>query len=138
MILRIVVLFILNIQFSNAFDIETASKIFDKLFYAVLQKEEIFVFTKDEEYKKVIINSKYLKIVDDSTKCDIILANDKNDFKSSNNKMVFTTQKELLDEQENVIGAFYWNKGKPEIIFLKERIEKNNLKLQEGFEKYAK
>ena len=138
MILRIVVFFILNIQFSNAFDIETASKIFDKLFYAVLQKEEIFVFTKDEEYKKVFINSKYLKIVDNPIKCDIILANDKNDLKNSNNKIVFTNEKELLEEQENVIGAFYWNKGKPEIVFMKERIEKNNLKLQEGFEKYAK
>jgi hypothetical protein len=137
-ILGLVIILFLKLPFLYSFDIETASKIFDKLFFALLQKKEIFVFTNNEDYKKVITNSEYLKIANTIDECDIILATQKDDLKSFSKKIIFTTEKEFLDYHENVVGAFYWNKGKPEIIFLKEKLEKNNLKLIESFERYIK
>ena len=125
-------------QYIFSFDIETASKIYDKLFYAIFKKENIKVYVNDNEYKKMILSSEYLKLTDKIEDSEIVIITKKEEIKEIKDKIAFGTEKDFLEIDANIIGAFYWNKGVPEIIFIKKKLEKNNLKLLEGFEKYAK
>lgn len=36
----------------------------------------------------------------------------------------------------NVIGAFYWKKGRPQLIFLKDRMQIYNIKLPKEYERF--
>lgn len=129
---------LIQTQYLFAFDIETASKIYDKLFYAVFKKEDIKVYVNDKEYKEMILSSQYLKLTQEIENSDIIIITKEEEINEIKNKIAFTIEKEFLDKNENIIGAFYWNKGIPEIIFIKKRLEKYNLNLLESFQKYEK
>lgn len=121
-----------------SFDIDTASKIYDKLFYAVFKKEDIKVYVNDDEYKKMILSSQYLKLTQKIEDSDIIIITKVEEINDIKDKVAFSVEKEFLDQNTNIIGAFYWNKGNPEIIFIKDRLEKYNLNLLESFKKYEK
>ena len=125
-------------QYIFSFDIETSSKIYDKLFYAIFKKENIKVYVNDNEYKKMILSSEYLKLTDKIEDSEIVIITKKEEIKEIKDKIAFGTEKDFLEIDANIIGAFYWKKGVPEIIFIKKKLEKNNLQLLEGFEKYAK
>jgi hypothetical protein len=134
----LIVFLLIQSQYLFSFDIDTASKIYDKLFYAVFKKEDIKVYVNDDEYKKIILSSQYLKLTQEIENSDIIIITKVEDINKIKNKIAFSIEKEFLDQNENIIGAFYWNKGNPEIIFIKNRLEKHNLNLLESFKKYEK
>lgn len=135
---ELILFLLIQSQYLLAFDIETASKIYDKLFYAVFKKEDIKVYVNDDEYKKMISLSQYLKLTQKIENSDIIIITKEEELNEIKDKVAFTIDKELLEKNANIIGAFYWNKGIPEIIFLKERLVKYNLDLSESFKKYEK
>lgn len=134
----LILFLLIQSQYLLAFDIETASKIYDKLFYAVFKKEDIKVYVNDDEYKKMISLSQYLKLTQKIENSDIIIITKEEELNEIKDKVAFTIDKELLEKNANIIGAFYWNKGIPEIIFLKERLVKYKLDLSESFKKYEK
>ena len=49
----------------------------------------------------------------------------------------FTTEYELFQNDEHVIGAFYWRKGRPQLRFSKERCEKFNIFLPPELVRYV-
>jgi hypothetical protein len=129
---------LIQAQYLFSFDIETASKIYDKLFYAVFEKTNIKVFVNDDEYKQMILSSKNLVLSESINMSDIVIVTSENDLINIQDKVAFAIEKSLLEKNTNIIGAFYWNKGRPEIIFIKDRLAHYNLKITESFEKYVK
>jgi len=53
-----------------------------------------------------------------------------------NNKIIFVTNYKLLKDINNSVGAFYWKKGRPNIIFIKERLDKNGIKIPFEYKNY--
>ncbi len=51
-------------------------------------------------------------------------------------KIIFTNKYRLFQESKQIIGAFFWQKGRPNIIFDRERLKNQNIKLSNSFEKY--
>ncbi len=49
----------------------------------------------------------------------------------------FTTDYELFQHDEQVIGAFYWRKGRPQLRFSKERCERFNIFLPPELVRYV-
>ena len=43
---------------------------------------------------------------------------------------------DLLEIYENAVVAFFWKKGRPNIVFLKKRLEKFNIVLPESYKIY--
>lgn len=134
----LIIFFLIQIQYIYSFDIETASKIYDKLFYAVFKKENIKVYVNDDEYKKMILSSQYLKLTKEIENSEIVIITKEEEIKEIKDKIAFSIEKTFLEKNENIIGAFYWNKGSPEIIFLKTRLEKHKIQLLESFKKYER
>ena len=133
-LLKVIVLFLLiTNMYSNSNKNEI--KIHDVIAKEIFHKDTINTYISSEElnskiqkYSKYIIsskieNSKYIILSD-----DIKIAN--------SNVILFVTSYSLLKTQKNAIGAFYWKKNRPTIIFIKERLEKKGITLSDSFKKY--
>lgn len=55
---------------------------------------------------------------------------------STRGKMTIVNSYKELRNNKNSIGAIYLKKGRTQIIFVKERLEKNNLRLENGLKKH--
>ena len=131
----LIVLLALNLY---AFDIKLASKIFNKLFIAIVQKDNIYVFTKEEEYFEVIKLAEHLNLANKPQNADIILVNKEINLPKNLNKILFTTEYKLFKKNQHAIGVFYWKHGRPKIIFTKERLKYFNITLDSKWNKYIK
>jgi sugar-specific transcriptional regulator TrmB len=120
--------------FANSSEIET--KIYEKIISNFDKNSEIKVYSNDKnilnEIKKyskklVVSNKKDSKVYILSTNIGNI----------PDDKLVIVTNYELLKEIKNSLAAFYWKKGRPNILFIKDRIKKRNLFLNKEYDKYS-
>jgi len=137
--LRKLFLFLILVLELSAFDSKTASKIFDKIFHAMINKEKISVYTTSDVYQEVITNSPHLQLSSSLKTADIILVNNLNEVpKNSNQYLLFTTSYLVYKENENTVGAFYWDRGHISIEFSRKRLLAKKIKLPNSFNKYIK
>jgi len=122
-----------------AFDRATASKIFDKIFHAMLNKKEITVYTMDREYQDVIMDAPELYLCTLVSKADIILVNKLSEVpKGSANRLLFATSYLVYKENRDAVGAFYWDRGHIKIEFSRQRLLEKSIRLPQSFDKYIK
>ena len=77
-----------------------------------------------------------LQVLKECNKADVvILSTTSNIPKECQEKILFGTRYSHL-KNPNVIGAFFWQKGRPNILFYQERLKKKNIKLDSSFDKY--
>ena len=116
-------------------DDQKASSIFNLITKSVTQKTNpnIYIHT---EIKSLKLYPDGLNIVTECTKADIvILSTTKNIPSECKEKILFGTRYSHL-KNSNVIGAFFWQKGRPNILFYQDRLEQNSIKLDSSFDKY--
>ncbi len=112
-----------------------ASSIFNKIAVALTQKTNpsVYVHSKIDSLENYPAS---LVLLNDCSKADIvILSNTKNIPKQCEGKILFGTRYSHLKDTR-VVGAFFWQKGRPNILFYRDRLEKNNIKLNPSFNKY--
>ena len=51
-------------------------------------------------------------------------------------KLFFTNNYRRLLSDRKYYGAFFWNKSRPNIVFIKQRLEENNVKLPREYARY--
>ena len=66
----------------------------------------------------------------------VILSTLKNLPSSCASKMLFGTKYSHLQDSR-VIGSFFWQKGRPNILFYKSRLDEHHILLPNSFEKYV-
>ena len=121
----------------SAFDSITAAKIFDKIFHAMISKENIVVYTVNDAYKEVVISAPRLHLGDRCNDADIILVDDFDEIpKGCSDKVFFSTSYPVFKDTDNAVGAFYWERGHITIKFSKRRLLDRNITLPENFSKY--
>ncbi len=77
-----------------------------------------------------------IKIVKDCKEADLVILSTINEIpKECLVKLLFGTRYSHLKNQ-NVIGAFFWQKGRPNILFYQKRLNRNFIKLDSSFDKY--
>ncbi len=107
----------------------------------------IHVYTNDREYRKVFVTSKRILLSDDSEKSDIILITNKSTLfqimrerqwadKKDEKPILFVTDYRLLKFSFDIIGAFYWKKGRSQLLFIKNRLDAYNITLPDEYEDF--
>ena len=116
-------------------DEKIAASLFNKIVTTITHKKTptVYLYTDIESVSKY---PKKLQIVEDCSRADIVLLSTVKDIpKDCASKILFGTRYSHL-KNKNVIGAFFWQKGRPNILFYKERLEKQQIKLDKSFDKY--
>jgi len=133
-LIKLLLLFFL-ITTIYASDNQKASDIFNLIAKEITKKQRPNIYL----YKDNISIKKYpgdLNIVTQCAKADfVILSTTKDIPKECLEKILFGTRYSHL-KNSSVIGAFFWQKGRPNILFYKKRLEKNSIKLNPKFDKY--
>jgi len=117
-------------------------KLYHHLLSSMSHKKSVKVYTEDNEYKKVFLKSKYIKIVLNLRDSDFILITTDTMIKKLRGKklsqdiIVLTNDYHHMEQLDNILGAFYYRKGRRQFLFLKSRLEEHNVTLPLEYNKY--
>lgn len=85
------------------------------------------------------IYSGFFNIANSRDEADFIFVKDeKNDNQlcNGNHKIFFTNNYDSLLKNKKFIGAFFWSKSRPNIVFIKDRLVENSIELPEIYNKF--
>ena len=86
---------------------------------------------------KYLHKNKEIKTTQICQEADIVVLNDLSGLpKSCQGKLLFTTRYRTYVENKSIIGAFFWQKGRPNIIFRRSLLEENHILLSSSFNKF--
>lgn len=131
----------------NAIDRESTLKIYHSIFHSLSSKTPISVYTHDKEYRDVFGYSKEIFLSDNLKDTDIILITHEGalnnilltmneDIDNAKIPMIFVTNYNLLKMSDHAVGAFYWRKGRSQLLFIKKRLDQYEITLPEEYQKF--
>lgn len=108
----------------------------------------IHVYTDDKEYKKVFAFSKRMVLSNVPEKSDIILITNRStlfkitrerkwDIEKDKVPILFVTDYRFLKSSFDIVGAFYWRKGRSQLLFIKNRLNAYNITLPKEYEDFT-
>ena len=140
-------LLILLLYYSHLYALDTKStlNIYHEIFSSLVGEKNINVYTKDEELRHVFQYSKKIVLSDNIESATIIVVSAKADLISLKKEflenraktIIFTTNYRLLHESNNIVGAFYWKKGRSQLLFIKPRLDKYNIHLAPKYKPFV-
>jgi len=118
-------------------EIELEAKIISKISSDLLKKRTK-IYIPNISNKEKEIYSKYFDLSEECSSADFVF--DKNDLASydcqESNVVYFTNNYRRLMSDGRYVGAFFWNKSRPNIVFIKNRLDKNGMNLSKEYKKY--
>lgn len=111
------------------------SSIFKEVIGAMVKtdKPKVFIYKENNSLQK---HSDGLELVYSCSNADVVVVSTlKNLPDLCFDKIIFGTKYSHLKDSR-VVGAFFWQKGRPNILFYKDRLDKNDIKLDSSFDKY--
>lgn len=117
-------------------EITTATKIMEKISSALIHKNKILVFSEDSKNTNIVKFSTKLQNSLFCEEADIVLTNVNMTSLCNEKVLLFTTNYLSFINSPDAIGAFFYQKGRPNIIFREENLKKHNITLPKEFDKY--
>ncbi len=134
---KIILLLTLSIYSLFAGNIPVKVRIIEKISLALVKKLPINILVQENENISLLKNSKILNQVHSCEKADMILIKKENKYTSCKiPPLIFATSYLGFKNSPSAIGAFFYQKGRPNIILKKDKLDKYNIKLSEEFDKY--
>ena len=97
------------------------------------------IWSDDEDILKFFQNISSFKTSKDFKNANFIIVKNVKNIKNKtdiNNKHVFVLDYYLLDKIPQSFGAFFWKKGRPNIVFIKPRLKQQSLELSSELKPY--
>ena len=133
MIKFLLIFFLITSLYSS--DDKKASGLFNFIVKEITKKENANVYL----HKGIESIQKYpgnLKIVTECKEADIVILSTTHDIpKECAKKLLFGSRYSHM-KNSNVIGSFFWQKGRPNILFYQKRLKEHNIKLDSSFNRY--
>lgn len=105
-----------------------------------------FVYTTDQEYRKVFSTSKRIFLVNKPEKSDIILITNRLTLQyimrenrlnqNAKKPILFVTDYRFLKDAKDAVGAFYWRKGRSQLLFIEKRLKQHGIQLPKAYQNY--
>ncbi len=132
---KILLLFIFVLNLYADYD-NYELKLYEKILPLVFA-DKLLIFT--DSNTNIIKHSNTLKITRNCERADLLIGKDFTKlYEKCKMKPVFSTSYRSFKNTPNCIGAFYWRKGRPQIKFNLDVIEKFGLLLPKGLREFAK
>jgi hypothetical protein len=130
-----------------ALEKESTLKIYHRIFAALSSKASIAVYTNDKEYRDVFRHSKRIFLSSKIEESDIVLITEertlnhvlyriKVNTEIENKPILFVTNYHFLNKSDDILGAFYWRKGRSQLLFIKKRLKEYNITLPKEYQSF--
>ena len=122
-------------------EIELEAKIISNIATAAI-KNEIKLYIPEISNVEKEVYSKFFNLSDSCENANFIYIKKSIDANSlckntQNEKIFFTNNYEKLLNDNRYLGAFFWNKSRPNITFIKTRLEKQKIELPNDYDKFV-
>ncbi|AXH15384.1 hypothetical protein [Malaciobacter mytili] len=120
-------------------EIELEAKIIFNIASLISKNEEIKLYIPNISEDEKSIYSKFFKLSETCESSDFVFIKKVN--KSfvpckGKNKYFFTNNYKKLLNNEEFFGAFFWTKSRPNIVFIKNRLESRKISLPKNYQKF--
>lgn len=119
-------------------EVELEAKIISNIAESIVKKElRVFIPNISKEEKNIY--SKYLTLskgCNDSNFVYIKVSNNQDDYCKGKDTIFFTNNYRNLLKNNKFVGAFFWNKSRPNIIFFKKRLLENKITLPRNYNNF--
>ena len=135
---KILIILFLLYSISNASD-NYELKLYEKVLPSIFKQLPIKIYT-DDDIKDILKHSNKFDILSTCTDAVVVIIgkNFENISQECKNKPIFATSYRGFKNYQNSFGAFYWRKGRPQIRFKNDTLNRYNLNLPNSLKKYAK
>ena len=140
-ILLLIVFFVLSSS-ANKEAQELRVQILGALAHTVTTKDIPFVYLDDQNFKNFNTKKYGFMLVQQCDRADVIFTDDvtalvKKCPQIKNKKLFALSYKDYAAHENQAIGAFFWQKGRPNIILNKKLLQHYDIKLSQRYEKYV-
>jgi len=125
--------------FAKEAHLSIEQKIVNKITHALFpHKKVVCVYSYGLENSLEFKNNPYAKLVDNVKKADLLFIG-KSDFdkKKISKKPIIVLKYSLLKKYPSALGAYFFQKSRPNIVMLEPRLKKMHIKLPKEFERYT-
>lgn len=131
---RLLLLATLTILQAQENDIKLHAKMMDKLATDIINKEQTSIYdpTFGRSYVTYLSRSNTVNACSDS---DIAIVSSPTQVQGCKNQIVLVTKYNLLNMIPDAVGAFYWQKGRPNLVFIRSRLIEKRVKLASEYTK---
>ena len=144
---KLLIVFIFLCGHLYALERESTLKMYHGIFTALSSKTPINVYTTDKEYRDVFHHSKKIVLSHTLEESDIALVTEERTLKNilyvkSTNRdldkkpIIFVTNYHFLKLSKEIVGAFYWRKGRSQLLFIKNRLKQYNISLPKEYQSF--
>ena len=135
-VLKIIFLILLHLSLLNASSVAVERDIYHAVFHALFpDAQSIYIWTDDPKKADIFKSLSHIEIVTNPKHANLAVVYKTEDLPP--NLIKFVGDYHLLKHYKNAIGGFYWQKGRPNLIFLKSSLQEYRLKLPPKFQKYV-
>lgn len=123
---------------ANSLD-DVKSTLISKIAEALVKKKIVNIYTNDSTYEMLHKFPYRFNLVESCDEADMVLTPDvelpKNECRMSK-ALVLMTHYRGYTQSKEAVGALFWQKGRPNLIFDKSRLQELSLVLSHAFSKY--
>ena len=136
--LKYLLIAFLLLSSSDASEKMYSSKIIQNIIDVMNGKNHSLWLNEDNKLSQEMINSSEFKKVSSCKDASVlVITSEKEIPRQCTNKPMLVLEYDLLEKHSNAVSAFFWQKGRPNIVFIKKRLQRFSISLPPTYEKYV-
>ncbi len=123
--------------FLSASPVDKERSIYRTILNAIFPDKEVIHVWLDNPKKRAIFEKiKRVEVVNDHKRADILILYNSFDV-PADNKIIFADGYLVFEHFKNrLVGGFYWQKGRPNLVFIKKNLKDHNISLPPTLKEY--
>jgi len=116
---------------------ETEIRIYSLIINAIVpDKSDVVIWTDDKKRLKYLEKFTNIRFSDTPDKADLLIVKETEGIKSD--RPIFAISYPILKYyKDSALGGFYWQKGRPNVIFLQENLRRKGITLPKSMSKFV-
>ena len=136
----IIVVLLFSILYSNDILSKIKAQIILNIAHLITKENIVKIYVDDPDFLDIFKNKQAIKQVKDCFKADIIITenskNIQNNCKKKELNIISTTYKDYKQNRSIDFGAFFWQKGRPNMLINSKVIKERNISIPRSYYKY--
>jgi hypothetical protein len=134
------IIFILLLAFNSLFAKDNYElKLYEKIINSIYPNKTVTIYASEDVVDILNHSTKILLVAKCSPNVEFLIGKNFINLPfECRDKPIFSTNYKNYKKNQNSFGAFYWRKGRPQLRFKQNALDKYNISLPDNLKKYAK
>jgi hypothetical protein len=112
-------------------------RLINRVFHALSSSRSPYrIYFEGSQLPEILRNNDEVRLVSDPREAQIIVADRVSKKLERYHKPILVLRYELLKSYSQAIGAYFWQKGRPNIVMIRQRLRRVGIRLPSDFERY--